>query len=139
MATQTLQQELIGLEKRYWEAIKNQDVKTAMSLTDDACIIAGAQGVAQIDRSRFASMMKAGHYTLHRFEIKDAVVRLLDVDTAIVAYQVHEDLTIDGQPVSLEAADASVWVRRDGHWVCTLHTESLKGDPFARDRGNVMH
>ena len=53
---------------------------------------------------------------------------MLDDDTAILAYQVHEDLTVDGEPVSLDASDASVWVRRDGSWVCALHTESLKGD-----------
>ena len=33
-----------------------------------------------------------------------------------------------------DAADASTWVRRNGRWVCALHTESLKGDPFGRDR-----
>src|SRR6266540_6516732 len=38
------------------------------------------------------------------------------------------------KPVELDAADASTWVRRNGKWLCALHTESLKGDPFGRDR-----
>jgi hypothetical protein len=25
-------------------------------------------------------------------------------------------------------------VRRNGQWVCALHTESMLGDPFGRDR-----
>jgi len=53
---------------------------------------------------------------------------------AIVAYKVKEELTVDGKPVTLEAADASTWLRRGDSWVCSLHTESIIGDPFGRDR-----
>ena len=52
-------------------------------------------------------------------------VRLLGDDVAIVAYTVREELTVDGKPLTLEAADSSTWVRRDGRWVCALHTEAL--------------
>lgn len=58
----------------------------------------------------------------------------LQDDVAIVAYTVHEELTVEGKPVKLDAADASTWVRRDGDWRCVLHTESIAGDPFGRDR-----
>jgi hypothetical protein len=43
-------------------------------------------------------------------------------------------LTVDGKPVTLDAADASIWVQRDGRWVCALHTESIGGGPFGRDK-----
>jgi hypothetical protein len=80
-------------------------------------------------------MMKSATWTLRRFEIKPgAQVRLLTDDVAIVAYQVHEELTVEGKPLTLHAADASMWVRRDGTWRCALHTESVAGDPFGRDR-----
>jgi hypothetical protein len=59
---------------------------------------------------------------------------MLADDVAIVAYKVTEDLTVQGKPVHLEAADSSTWVRRDGRWVCALHTEAIAGDPFGRDR-----
>lgn len=79
--------------------------------------------------------MKSPSYTLDRFELKDgAQVRLLGDDVAIVAYQVHEELTVEGKRVTLDAADASTWVRRDGRWLCALHTEAITGDPFGRDR-----
>ena len=55
-------------------------------------------------------------------------------EVAVVAYRVHEDMTVDGKPLSLDAADTSVWVRKGGRWLCTVHTESLSGDPFGRDR-----
>ena len=28
---------------------------------------------------------------------------------------------------------------KDGRWVCALHTESLKGDPYGRDRRPAAH
>ena len=53
---------------------------------------------------------------------------------AVIAYKVIEDLLVDGAPLTLEASDASTWVRQDGRWLCALHTESVAGDPFGRDR-----
>lgn len=138
MATTTIEAELLDLENRYWQAIKDQDVDAAMSLTDDPCIVTGAQGIGLIDRKTLAAMMKATAYTLNRFVLKDgAQVRLLRDDVAIVAYQVHEELTVDGKPVTLDAADSSTWVRRDGRWLCALHTEAIAGDPFGRDRQRI--
>ena len=59
---------------------------------------------------------------------------MLRDDVAVVAYVVTEELTVENKPVTLKAADSSTWVRRDGRWVCAVHTESLSGDPFGRDR-----
>ncbi len=134
-ATKTVEAELLSLEKRYWQALKDQDAETAMRLTDEPCIVTGAQGVGAIDRKTLGAMVKSASYTLLRFDIKPgAQVRLLNDDVAIVAYQVHEELTVDGKAVALDAADSSTWVRRDGHWLCAMHTEAIAGDPFGRDR-----
>ncbi len=133
MPTATVEQEVLELEKTYWQAIKDRDVETVTRLSDDPCTIAGAQGVRSIDRRTLAGLMKDTPYTMHSFRIgRNAEVRMLGNDVAIIAYEVHEDLTVDGKPVSLDAADTSTWVRRNGSWVCALHTESLRGDPFGR-------
>jgi hypothetical protein len=63
-----------------------------------------------------------------------ALVRRIGDDIAIVAYPVHEDLHVEGKKVSLDAFDATVWVKKNGKWVTVLHTESLAGDPFGRDK-----
>jgi hypothetical protein len=138
MGDHSVEKDLLSLEQRYWQAIKDKDVEAAMQLSDDPCIIIGAQGVGRIDRRSMGAMMEAARYTLHRFEIAhDAQVRLLSDDVAIVAYKVTEELTVDGEPILLEAADASTWVRRGNRWVCALHTESLAGDPFGRPAESV--
>lgn len=61
-------------------------------------------------------------------------VQQLSDDVAVVGYKVREDLDLEGKPLTMEAADASTWVRQDDHWVCALHTESVLGDPYGRDR-----
>jgi len=131
----TVERELLNLERRYWQALQDGDDQTAVLLSDDPCIVSGAQGVASIDRKAMAAMLKQATWKLRHFEIgPDVKVRMLGEDVAVLAYKVREHLTVDGKPVELEASDASTWVRRDGQWVCALHTESLKGDPFGRDR-----
>jgi uncharacterized protein (TIGR02246 family) len=131
----TVENEVLSLEKQYWQAMKNRDADTVMRLTDDNCIVTGAQGIGRIERKALAGMVKNAKYTLNSFELKDdAQVQMLSDDVALVAYKVHEDLTVDGKPVALDAAESSVWVRRDGRWVCAHHTEAIAGDPFGRDR-----
>lgn len=131
----TIEKELLDLEKQYWQALKDRNVDTIVRLTDEPCIVAGAQGVGSWDRKSLAEMVNAAPYTLRSFDVKDdAQVRLLRADVALLAYNVHEELTVDGKPVTLDAADSSIWVRRNGRWLCALHTESIAGDPFGRDR-----
>jgi ketosteroid isomerase-like protein len=127
--------DLLELEKEYWQAIKDKDADAVTRLTDDSCVVTGAQGVGRIERAALAGMIKSAPYTLNSFTLGDGgeVLQLSD-DVAIFAYKVHEELTVDGKPVTLDAADSSVWVRREGRWVCALHTESILGDPYGRDR-----
>jgi hypothetical protein len=135
MSSTAIEKELLDLEKRYWRAIQDKDVAAAARLTDFPCIITGAQGLGRIDEQTFLQVMKDPRYTIHRFELsEDTQVRLLQDDVAVVAYKVHEELTVEGKPVALDATDSSTWVRRNGQWRCALHTEAIAGDPFGRDR-----
>ena len=134
MSNTSLGKELLDLEKQYWQAMKEKDADAAMRLTDEECIVNGAQGVGRINRRVLSDMLQSAPYTLHSFELKEPEVHQVRDDVAILAYNVHEELTVDGRRVKLDAADASTWVRRDGRWLCALHTESITGDPFGRDR-----
>lgn len=135
MATQTIEAEVLELERRFWQALKDMDVETAASLTAEPCLVAGAQGASLIDRKAFREMMTSADYTLDRFELKDgAQVRQLGDDVAVIGYEAHEELTVDGKPVAMDVVETSVWVRSDGHWLCAAHTEAIRGDPFGRDR-----
>jgi len=125
-------QELLALEKQYWNAIKDKDPATATSLSDDPCVVVGAQGVGELAKSELAKMLHGASYELNAFSLDDVHMRQISDDVAVLAYKVKEDLVVDGQQVKLQAFDSSVWVQRDGKWVCVVHTESLAGDPFGR-------
>ncbi len=135
MTKRDVEKQLVELERSYWQAIKDRDFQTAMRLSDDPCIVTGPQGVGKLDKKSIVAMMKEAPYQLEEFKLADDItVRMLGDDIGVVAYKVHEKLTVDGKPVELDAAESSTWVRRNGHWVCALHTESIEGDPFGRDR-----
>ena len=139
MSTMTIETELVDLERQYWQAIQDKDVDAAMELTDDTCVVTGAQGAASVDRKSFAGMLNSPAWKLNEFEfVGDVIARAITDDVAVVAYTVREHMTVGGKPLTLEAADASTWVRRDGRWLCALHTESILGDSFGRDREPIV-
>ncbi len=133
--TNSVEQRLVQLEKQFWQSMKDKDPAAAANLSAETCILTGAQGVAGIDRQTLARMLAGATWTIEDFEISDVHVQELTEDVAIIGYKVREKLTVDGKPLELEAADASTWVRKNGEWLCALHTESVLGDPFGRDRG----
>ena len=134
MATNTT--ELLENERRFWDAMKTKDANVASKMTDDQCIVVGAQGVSAIDGRTMGKLTTEGKWKLEQysFDEKNAQVRFLTDDIAIVAYKVNERVELEGKTLPIEANDASVWVRRDGEWRCALHTESLAGDPYGRDK-----
>jgi hypothetical protein len=136
MSTTARTHELLELERRFWDAMRDKDGEAASEMTNDRCIVVGAQGVSAIDPATMARMTKEGEWELERytFDESTAQVHFLNDDTALVAYRVKEKLTVEGKPVNLEANDSSVWVRKNGEWLCAMHTESLAGDPFGRDK-----
>ena len=135
MDSSTTERELLELEKQYWRALKDKDVDGALRLTEFPCIITGARGLGASAKRAFASMVEDPPYTINSVDVDDsAQVRMLTDDVAVLAYKVHEELTVDGEHVALDAADSSTWVRRNGRWLCALHTEAIVGDPFGRDR-----
>lgn len=131
-------QELLEHERRFWNAMRDKDGEAASEMTHEHCIVVGAQGVSAIDPNTMARLTREGDWELERFIFDEstAQVQFLNEDIALVAYKVKERLTVEGKPLSLEANDSSVWIRRNGEWLCAMHTESLAGDPFGRDKAS---
>lgn len=127
-----LKRQLISREQDYWMAIKEKDAGVAARLSDDPCMVVGAQGVRELSKGVLADMLEASTYELQSFTLDDVHFRRLGDDVAALAYRVNEDLTVDGERIRLQAFDSSVWMKRNGEWVCVVHTESPAGDAFGR-------
>jgi hypothetical protein len=135
VTTTRIDGEILALERRYWEAMRARDVRTAVALTDFPCLIAGASGVRSVDQPTYEKMMTGASWRIHEFEIEGgAEVRQLSEDVAVIVYRVREEMTVEGKPVTLRAADSSVWVRRENGWRCAAHTEAVAGDAFGREQ-----
>jgi hypothetical protein len=137
MTTRTISdQELLALEHEYWDALKDHDTRTVGRLTAEDATVAGASGVGGVDPRSIVKLIESAKYTIKGYRIDPQTVRInrLCDDTFSIAYAVHEDLEVDGKPVKLDAFDLSVWQKAEHGWTNVLHTESIKGDAFGRDR-----
>jgi ketosteroid isomerase-like protein len=130
-------QQFVQLEQQYWQAIQDGDLPTLLRLTDDPCVVAGAQGVAMVDRQTYEKMFTGAKWKVLGFSLSDVQARIAADGVALVAYKVKEELEVEGQPITLNASDTSVWIQKNGQWVCTLHAESVLGDPYGRDRTQI--
>lgn len=128
-------QELLALERSYWDALKDRDARTVGRLTAEQCTVAGARGASVVDPRSMVKQVETATYRIKNYRIDpEAVINRFSDDLVAIAYGVHEDLEVDGKPVKLDAFDSSVWKKTENGWVCVLHTESIKGDSFGRDR-----
>jgi hypothetical protein len=138
MSTARIETHLLELERQFWQAMQDRDVETAVGLTDFPCIVSGPSGIGQVDKEAFKGMMKGATYKIRKVELDpDAKVRMLSDTVAVVAYKVHEEVSVDGESVTLDCADSSTWVKRNGQWLCAHHTEAITGDPWGRDRESM--
>lgn len=125
---------IIDLENGFWGTMKTRDVAKALSMMAETCIVTGAQGVAALQKDSFAKMMSEGKWELVDYSFSDIHVLFPNPATAVIGYKVTEDIIIEGKQLKFTAADASVWVQEKDIWLCVLHTESIAGDPFGRDK-----
>ncbi|HEV7306454.1 nuclear transport factor 2 family protein [Ensifer sp.] len=130
------EQEIIDLEQEFWRTILEKDTEASVAMLPDRSIVVGAQGSAVLSREDYRRMAgeAEGAWKLKSFRLDDVSVIFPHEDVAVIAYTVTEEMDVDGKPLTLKAADATTWVRKDGGWLASLHTESVLGDPFGRDR-----
>lgn len=119
-------EEILGLERKFWDSMCRDDFDGIMGLTDFPCLLAGPQGSKAFEKDEFRKMFEAGRGKMknYRFDDDSVEVRQLSPDTAVIAYKVKSTFLQDGREKTVEAADTSTWIRRDGHWACAMHTET---------------
>jgi ketosteroid isomerase-like protein len=118
-------QTIVDLETRFWKALVEKDTAKASALIADECLITGPSGALRIDPAKYSQMMSDGEWTLDTFEFSDVKVIFPGEDTAVVAYRVHQKGELKGEPMDLECADSTAWVRDGRAWKCALHTETI--------------
>ncbi len=117
--------EIIALEKDYWDAMKRKDGKRASQLSGKVSLTTGARGVTSIPKDKMGKMTEEGDWTLESYKFEDVEVITPAPDVAIIAYKVTQKVTMGGKPQELQAADSSTWIRGADGWECHAHSETI--------------
>lgn len=119
--------EIIALEKEYWEAMKRKDGARTAELSGEPALVTGPNGVMSIPKDQMCAMTEEGKWTLESYAFEDVKVSRPADDVAIIVYKVNQKVTINGEPKSFQAADSSTWVRGTSGWECQAHSETILG------------
>jgi hypothetical protein len=117
--------EIVALEKSYWDAMKAKDGKKTAALSGKSSLVTGTQGVMRIEKDKMAEMTEEGKWTLESYAFDDVEVSTPSPDVALIAYTVSQSMTMDGKPKTMRAADSSVWIRGSNGWECHAHSETV--------------
>ncbi len=123
-----IKDEIIALEKEYWDAMKRKDGKRTSQLSGKVSLTTGARGVTCIPKDKMGKMTQAGDWSLDAYSFDDVEVVTPAPDVAIIAYKVTQKVKMHGKPQEFQAADISTWIRGANGWECHAHSETILSD-----------
>lgn len=119
-----MKNQILELEKKYWKAMEEGDFEIVRSLTRFPCIVAGKNGIREVDEVSFKKMFDSGEGRKTKvLDISGDKTELIN-DSAVIAYLIEIEWEMQGKKTSGKCACTSTWVKEDGNWVCAMHTES---------------
>ncbi|WP_457352496.1 nuclear transport factor 2 family protein [Roseateles sp. P5_D6] len=135
---------LIALEKKFWQSMVDEDTDTAVALLDEPALMVSSHGAMQFDRKQYRHMAEEGPMVIRSFEFSDMQVMHPNDDTAVLTYRVKQAIAPRGksEEKEQEMADSSVWLRKDGEWLCVMHTETevdAKAKPARKTTAKAKH
>jgi len=121
-----LKDELLALEKTYWDGVKQKDAAVAAKLTADSVVYVGSTGVAQMPRNEIASMAEASDAAIidYTFDTGSIKVAPIGEAAAVIAYRVSRTSERNGKKEKLVTFDSTVWQRKGTSWQAVMHTET---------------
>lgn len=119
-------EEIIQLENRFWQSMVDQHTKVAIAMLDEPAVIVSTHGALQFDRATYRQMAQQDAMAVKAFELSNMNVLFPNENTAVVTYRARQTLSVRGQsaPLEQDMTDSSVWLRKDGRWLCAMHTET---------------
>jgi ketosteroid isomerase-like protein len=121
-------EEIVALEKSYWDAMKRKDGRRTGELSGDPALVTGPQGVMKVPKAKMAKMTEEGDWTLESYAFDNVEVSTPAPNVAIITYTVEQKVKMKNEPQTMRAADSSTWIRGANGWECFAHSESLLKD-----------
>jgi len=117
----SVEAQIIALEKAGWEAWKNKDAKWYQTnLTEDYLLVnsEGVRNKTQTVKS-IASECEVKSYSLDNFKFV-----MLDKNTALLTYTGMQDAVCNGKTIPATVRSSAVYVKRGGKWLAALYMET---------------
>ncbi len=117
---------LVDLENRFWESIRDQDTDAALELLDEPALMISPHGAMKFDHAGYRKMATQGTMLVKDYDLSDMQVHFASDDVAVLFYKVQQTLSPrDGsEDITQQMTDSSTWIRKDGEWRCVMHTET---------------
>ena len=110
---------ITDLEKSaFWEAYKNKQESAFRALlsSDYRSVYAGGMNTAD------GEIVDATATELRDYSLANVKVIFPSADVAVITYKITTQATSDGQDASGTYNSGSVWIQKDGKWLCIFHT-----------------
>lgn len=105
--------------------MEGRDFDTIKRLTRFPCIVAGKNGIRQVDEASFKKMFDSSeNMQLEVMEISSPQTQIANAQTAIIAYLITLAYVINGEKTIFHCACTSTWVKENENWICAMHTET---------------
>lgn len=118
----SLEETIISMEKRAWEAVKNRDTKAFSELFAADGMMADSAGFA----TRSAFFQTLPDLTISQYTLTDFKVMMIDKDSAIITYKADVKGSFKGQAFPPNPAYvSSIWTKRGGKWMAVYHQETM--------------
>ena len=118
--------DVVDLERKFWQAIVEQDSDTATELLCEPALMVSTHGAMKFDHDGYRKMAEEGSLILTSFELSNMQIVFPNENTAVLTYHVRQNLkprTV-GSPMIQEMNDTSTWIRTLDGWKCVVHTET---------------
>ena len=115
----TMQEELLNLEKEFAQAIIKNDVEAIGRFLADDWLIIDPDG-SIIDRSRFLGVIKSGALTHEMMESDDVSVRIYGDTAVVMGLTTSSKGKFMGQDFTTRERATDIFVKQDGRWQCVF-------------------
>lgn len=119
----TTQNEIMKLERQFWQSMVDMDVDVAMSLLDDISTTASARGIHYFNPAEYKKMALSGDVRITSFNLSEEKVIFPTSDVAIASYKANQSFTIGGEKHEMVVYDTTTWTKKNGRWLACAHTE----------------
>ncbi len=119
--TDSVETQIIALEKMAFEAWKNKDRKFFEDHMSEAGQYLDPSGVG--GKAQYVKAIIDNNCTVSKYSLDNTKVTMLSNDVALLNYRYTHDVVCGGNPEASPLWASTIYVKRDGKWLIAFHQE----------------